>query len=165
MELWQNVEDKAWDKVLPGWHKDVIKIWSDEIKEKFTMMKRAGSYGPIDDTFLQTLLQNTEHQYLPHDKQYDPRYIPGGGNVGPKVYKSPYIYTKEGELKSAVYNSATYTSKTANDSISVSINVPANSVTPDAYEKLENSRSIFMSSFVLSWPKLITRTLERIGKK
>ena len=167
MELWKNIMNKKWDKVMPGWSKDVLDRWGKEIREKFTMMKKYGSYGSITDSMLQQLQHTLTHTQLPRNKPYrlaSDVLIARFGKDYAKVY--PYTYVKTGYLRNQMDQTTSYESDIKDRSMSVRVNIPLNPdpTEPHGYEELEESRSYIKSSLILAWPKMLRKTLEVIGK-
>jgi len=157
MKLWEDIQAQNWGKVFPDWHQTIIKVWNNEVKQKFTMLKRANSYGKVDfeNAAILKTLQNTKITYLPRFKPY---------RWDPKLYKDPHTYVEEGDLKSKFSNMSQYDHIATPNKIGVRLNIPRHPLRKDAYMELEESRSIFKASFVLSWPEIIRKTLEGVGK-
>jgi len=156
MELWDDIVAQKWHKVFPNWHEEVINVWNDEIKRKFNMLKQANSYGKIDvEADLPELLKNARITYLPKFKAY---------RRPKEFYKDPHTYVKEGNLKKIFSTASQYDEFSTPEFIKIKLNIPAHPVRRDGYMELEESRSIFKASFVLSWPQIIRKTLEGVGK-
>jgi len=167
IELWDNIVNKKWNKVMPGWDKDVLEIWGKEIKEKFTMRKKYGSYGTVTDDMLRQLAYTLTHTQLPRNKGYrlaSKALIARFGKDYAKVY--PYTYVKTGYLKNQMDQSTSYESDIKDKSMAVRVNIPLKPDPTEArgYEDLEESRSYIKSSFILAWPKMLRKTLDVIGK-
>lgn len=155
LKLMKNVEKREWANVMPNFWDDVKKVWIDEIKKRFTQMKKGGSYGNVNDFIMKILLQNTEETYLPRSMTYHPKY----------AKKFPNTYVKTGYLKDQMEKQAMYEDINEKEKVGVRVNIP---MKPDqdereGYKELEQKRSFIKSSFVLSWPKILQKTLESIG--
>lgn len=158
IELWDRVYKKQWDKVIPEFQKAVGGPWIEEIKNMFTLLKKNKSYGPINPLNFTVLANSTKNTFLPREIGYPP----------PGVYISlfgiydPRTYVKTGRLKRIMSSSRPYDVKKNQMSMQFNVEIPMHSEEPDAYDKLEQSRSYIRSAFILSWPKILKNTLEGI---
>ena len=174
MELWENIKNKKWDKVMPNWGNDMISLWGSEIREKFTMMKKHGSYGPVSDAMLEALQHTLTHTQMPRNIPYTKKILKRK-KILSKDYKYfsynypidyPFTYVKSGFLKKEMEKTSTYQNETTARSMSVKVNIPLNfSVVGEShsYEELEEKRSYIKSSLILAWPKMLKQTLQTIG--
>jgi hypothetical protein len=152
--LWDKIYKGQWDKVMPTFWDDVKEAWVGQIKEMFTMMKRGNSYGIVNDFVMQIMLRNTEVTFLPRIADYHPKYM----------RKYPITYVKTGFLKRKMKYGDMYENLFDRDMIGVRVNIPMKrGDSPEGYLELEEKRSFVRSSFVLAWPKIISKTLESIG--
>ena len=155
MKLWDNIDKKNWDKVMPDFWDGTKQEWIDEIGKRFTQLKKGGSYGNVNDFILKVLLRNTENTFLPRSMDYHPKYA--------RDY--PITYVKTGFLKGEMSNVASYEEIREKDKIGIRVNIPMKP-DPEEYEgymELEQKRSFIKSSFVLAWPKILQKALESIG--
>lgn len=158
MKLWGNIEKRDWETVMPNFWSGVKDVWLAEINERFQQRKRAGSYGPINDFILKTLLTNTDNTFLPRGVSYHPGYA--------KRY--PITYKKTGFLEKQMKQASIFENTLDTDSIGVKVKIPLKlSLKGESYgyADLEEKRSFVQSSFVLAWPKIIDVTLKSIGEK
>jgi hypothetical protein len=160
IDLWDDIRDRKWDKVMPGFWDGVKKAWTNEIHERFRQMKRGGSYGPLTNYMLKTLLQNTQNTFLPRGLSYHPGY----------ARRFPVTYKKTGFLEKQMQNtSAVYEDVFEKDGVGVTVKIPLKLSMQRGgsygYADLEEKRSFIKSSFVLAWPKIIDATLKSIGER
>jgi len=158
IELWQNIEKRTWEKVMPLFWDRVRDIWVNEINERFRQLKKGGSYGPVNEFALKTLLENTENPTLDRGAPYSIRY----------AKRFPITYKKTGYLEQQIQNASVFEKINEKDEIGVKINIPIRSDPKGGwytYSHLEQKRSFIMSSFILAWPKIIQTILESIGEK
>lgn len=166
IKLWDKAYKKKYEDIDPDWGKDIISIWKSEILKKFQLRKAGGSYGSLDDDTMRILLRSTEHTFLPRSKSYtDMEYRK----------KFPNAYVQFGTLRDKMGSSSPYISSQQGGEYSLKIKIPKTSqkITegkfhsvkstvndPDGYMELEKKRSFIKSSFVLTWPKILKRTME-----
>lgn len=160
MKLWSSIEKRDWASVMPNFWSGVKDVWLSEINERFQQRKRAGSYGPINDFILKTLLTNTDNTFLPRGLSYHPGY----------ARRYPITYKKTGFLKKQMKEASVFENTLDADSIGVKVNIPLKLALfkrgrSYGYADLEEKRSFIKSSFILAWPKIIEITLNSIGKK
>lgn len=158
MRLWHNIEKRDWEKVMPGFWDGVKDAWLKQIYERFQQRKRGGSYGPVNDFILKTLLTNTENTFLPRGISYHPGYA--------KRY--PITYKKTGFLEQQMGDASVFEDVIDTDKVGVKVKIPLKLSFKGGsygYADLEEKRSFIKSSFVLAWPKIIETTLKSIGGK
>ncbi len=158
LKLWSQIEKKDWASVMPGFCDGVKDVWLNEINERFQERKRGGSYGPINDFILKTMLRNTDITFLPRGISYHPAY----------ARKYPITYKKTGFLEQQIQNTSIFEETLESDKIGVKVKIPLKlSFRGETYgyTELEEKRSFIQSSFVLAWPKIIDVTLKSIGGK
>lgn len=154
--LWDNINERKWDKVMPDFWDDVKEAWVGQIKEMFTMMKKGNSYGIVNDFIMKIMLRNTEMTFLPRSEDYHPKY----------AREYPLTYVKTGFLKRKMKYGSMYDDMLDKDMVGVRVNIPMKKgKEPMGYLELEEKRSFVRSSFILAWPKIISKTLESIGGK
>jgi len=158
MKLWSNIEKRDWLNIMPNFWSGVKDAWLNEINERFQQRKRAGSYGPINDFILKTLLTNTDNTFLPRGVSYHPGY----------ARRYPMTYKKTGFLKKQMQETSIFENTLDANSIGVKVKIPLKlSLKGETYgyTDLEEKRSFIQSSFILAWPKIIDVTLKSIGEK
>ncbi len=157
MRLWKNIYAGDWDTVMPTFWTDVKKVWGDEIARRFTEPKSDGSYGPVNLEGFKLMLQSTKETYLPKGGKYNPIY----------EKKYPIAYVKSGFLKRKMRGGSALINIKDKNSVGVLVRIPLTKPgndPRDAYISLEQKRSFIKSSFVLTWPKILQKTMESIGK-
>lgn len=165
MRLWDNVLNKRWEDVIPGWEDEVINILGKEIAEKFTLGKGGGSYGKVSDDLFKIAAKNIEYPLaLPRAIGYRESYRK----------KYPITYVRSGELRDKIPSLLVNLPKTV-DSLGIEVGIPMKTVTydeepwkdvppdPMGYGYLEQSRSYIRTSLLLSLPGIMKKTFKLIG--
>jgi len=158
MDLWDDIENRSWKKVMPNFWNNIKTVWLEEINERFQERKRGGSHGPINDFILKTLLTNTDNTFLPRGLSYHPAY----------ARRYPVTYKKTGFLERQMQQASVFEDTIDIDKVGVKVKIPLKlSLKGESYgyADLEEKRSFIQSSFVLAWPKIIEATLKSIGDR
>ena len=157
IRLWDNIHARDWDAVMPTFWNDVKKVWGDEIGRRFSDPKSDGSYGPVNLEGFRMMLQSTKDTFLPKGGKYNPIY----------EKKYPITYVKSGFLKMKMKSGTAIINTKDKNSVGVIVRIPLTkpgNAPRDAYISLEQKRSFVKSSFILTWPKILQKTMESIGK-
>lgn len=157
MHLWSNIYKRDWDAVMPTFWDDIKKVWGDEIKRRFTEPKAKGSFGPVDLEGFKLMLQSTRETFLPKVGKYNPIY----------EKKYPITFVKTGFLEKKMRSGSAYMNIKDKNGVGVIVRIPFTKPGNDprgAYMSLEQKRSFIKSSFVMTWPTILQKTMESIGK-
>lgn len=157
ISLWNDVYKRDWDAVMPTFWTDIKKVWGDEINRRFTEPKSEGSYGPVNLDGFRLMLQSTRETFLPKGGKYNPIY----------EKKYPITYVKSGFLERKMHAGSAYMNIKDKNGVGVIVRIPltkAGNEPREAYQNLEEKRSFIKSSFILTWPKILQKTMESIGK-
>lgn len=157
MHLWSNIYKRDWDAVMPTFWADIKKVWGDEINKRFSEPKAEGSFGKIDLDGFKLMLQSTRETYLPRIGKYNPIY----------EQKYPITYVKSGFLEKKMKSGNAYVNIRDKNGVGLIVRIPLTETgnkPRGAYISLEEKRSFIKSSFVMTWPKILQKTMESIGK-
>lgn len=151
IKLYKIIQDRDWDSLMPTFWNDIKGVWAGEMGKLFMHMKKSGSYGPVDLEGFKLMLQNTNQTFLPGGISYAPWY----------AKKYPLTYVKTGYLKRKMkYSPSVYQEIKSKDMVGIRVVIPTKKDGTDGYVDLEEKRSFVKASFVLSWPKILQKTLE-----
>jgi len=168
MELWQNAQDKKWDRVLPNWDVETSQIFMKELANRFRTSKNSGSYGNLwNDAIADAMWSMAARSSSPmtlNTVGYRPKY----------AAKYPIAWVRSGQLRDEI-TTLIHGMPIKADKWGIEIGIPMKTVTYDeepwmnvppddlGYFFLEHQRSYIASSLLLSWPAIIKKTLELIG--
>lgn len=149
--LYDIIQKRDWATLMPDFWKNIKGVWAGEMNRMFMHMKKQGSYGPVDLEGFKLMLQSTNEPTLFRSISYHPAY----------AKKYPITYVKSGFLKRRMkYNPNVYKDILTKNSVGVKVVIPKTKTGTDGYAELEEKRSFVKASFVLSWPKILQKTLE-----
>ena len=168
MKLWQNAQEKKWDKVLPNWDIETSQIFMRELSNRFRTSKAGGSYGHLWDP------QVADMMWAMAARSSSPMTLSTVGYRASYAKKYPIAWVRSGQLRDEI-TTLIHGMPIKGNKWGIEIGIPTKTVTYDeepwkdvppddlGYFYLEKSRSYIASSLLLSWPAVIKKTLELIG--